>query len=117
MAISHAIPGNQIETKQFGTALSGQRTHALIKSADLEVIRIVLLAGAEIPPHAVAGEITVQCIEGRVAFHCAAGVRELSAGQMIHLVGNDVHLLRSLKDASLLLTIALKSNAVAAGKL
>jgi quercetin dioxygenase-like cupin family protein len=32
----------------------------------LEVIRLVLLAGKVFPPHAVPGEITMQCIEGEV---------------------------------------------------
>ena len=69
----------------------------------------MLLAGNEMPPHAVAGEITLQCIEGRIAFSCDAGVRELAAGQLIHVSGDEMHRLRGIEDASLLLTIALKN--------
>ena len=46
----------------------GARSHALFKSNDLEVMRIVLRAGQELPPHTVSGEITLQCLEGRIAF-------------------------------------------------
>jgi quercetin dioxygenase-like cupin family protein len=73
------------------------------------VIRLVLLAGEQMPPHAVAGEITLQCIEGRIAFTCDAGVRELAAGELIHVTGKEMHGLRGADDASLLLTIALKT--------
>jgi len=94
--------------KPLGAALSATRSHALFKSADLEVIRLVLPAGQEMPEHAVAGEITLQCIEGRIAFTCNAGEVVLGAGQLVHAAGEEVHGLRALADASLLLTIALR---------
>ena len=109
MAIPHASPGDVIDVGPLGPRLAGARSHALFKSADLEVIRLVLPAGEGLPPHAVAGEITLQCIEGRVAFDCAAGARELAAGQMIHCAAEELHGLRAIADASLLLTIALKA--------
>ena len=111
MAIPHSQPGDVIDVRPLGPALAGTRSHALLKSGDLEVIRIVLPAGQDMPPHAVAGEITLQCLEGRAEVTCAAGVRELAAGQLIHMSGGDVHGLRAIENASLLLTIALKSAA------
>lgn len=108
MAIPHATPGEVINVRPLGAALATTRTHALFKSGDLEVIRIVLRAGDEMPPHVVAGEITVQCIEGRIAFTCDAGVRQLAAGELILVSGDEMHGLRGVEDASLLLTIALK---------
>ena len=65
MAIPHAQPGDIIDVRPLGGALADARSHALFKSTDLEVIRLVLRAGEGMPPHAVAGEITLQCIEGR----------------------------------------------------
>lgn len=108
MAIPHFQPGDVIDVRPLGRALAGARSHALFKSADLEVIRLVLPAGEGMPPHAVAGEITLQCIEGRIAFDCAAGLLELAAGQLVHVSGDDTHSLRALEDSSLLLTIALR---------
>ncbi len=108
MAIAHAQPGDVMDVRPLGPALTTTRSHALFKSTDLEVIRLVLLAGDSMPPHAVAGEITLQCIEGRIAFTCDAGVRELAAGELIHVTGAEIHGLRGIEDASLLLTIALK---------
>ena len=108
MAIAHAKPGDVIDLRPFVGALATSRTYALFKPDDLELIRIVLPAGDEMRPHAVAGEITVQCIEGRIVFTCSTGERELSAGQLIHVSGDEAHALRGIEDASLLLTIALK---------
>lgn len=108
MAIPHATPGDVIDVRPLGATLATARTHALFKSGDLELIRVVLRAGSEMPPHVVAGEITVQCIEGRIAFTCDAGVRELAAGELIHVTGDEMHALRGIEDSSLLLTIALK---------
>lgn len=108
MAIPHAASGDVIDVGPLGAPLATTRSYALFKSGDLELIRIVLLAGDVMPPHTVAGEITLQCIEGRIAFTCDAGVRELAAGQLVHVAGRELHGLRGMEDASLLLTIALK---------
>jgi len=116
MAIPHAQPGDKIDLHPLGPALAGTRSHALFKSDDLELIRIVLMAGQEMPPHAVAGEITLQCIEGRIAFGCNAGVIELAAGELVHAAGGETHSLRAIEDASLLLTIALKSDRASASE-
>ena len=81
----------------------------LFKSDDLELIRVVVAAGQELPVHAVAGEITLQCIEGSADVSCNAGVRRLAAGELIHLSGGDMHGVRGVQNASLLLTIVLKT--------
>jgi quercetin dioxygenase-like cupin family protein len=111
MAIPHAQPGDVIDVRPLGRALAGARSHALFKSNDLEVIRLVLQRGEQMPPHAVPGEITLQCIEGRISFTCEVGERELAAGELVHSAGDEIHGLRALEDSSLLLTIALKASA------
>jgi quercetin dioxygenase-like cupin family protein len=110
MAIPHAEAGEVIDVRALGAELLTTRSHALFKSADLEVMRIVMLAGDEMRPHAVAGEITQQSIEGRVAITCDAGDRELAAGQLVRMMGQEVHALRGIEDSSLLLTIALNGS-------
>jgi quercetin dioxygenase-like cupin family protein len=42
-----------------------------------------------------------------VSFSCAAGLRELQAGELIHAGRHELHGLRAVEDASLLLTIVL----------
>jgi len=111
MAIPHSAPGDLIDVRPLGAALASARTHALFKSDDLELIRIVVAAGQALPVHAVAGEITLQCIEGSADVSCNAGVRRIASGQLIHLAGGDMHGVRGVQDASLLLTIVLKKSA------
>jgi hypothetical protein len=42
-------------------------------------------AGNELPPHEVPGDITVQCLEGKVKFTVGNVVRELTPGTFLHL--------------------------------
>ena len=108
MAIPHAKSGEVIDLRQLGEALAHTVTSTLVKTDKLEVIRLVVLAGKVIPPHQVVGEITVQCLEGRVAFTVGGGAtREMAAGQMLYLAGNEPHSLRGIEDASVLVTILL----------
>ena len=85
MAIPHANPGEPFDIRPQGEAISGAVTRALIKTDKLEVIRMVVPADKAIPLHSVAGEITVQCLEGLVAFTAGGTTHELAAGQMLYL--------------------------------
>ena len=68
MAIPHAKSGEVIDIRPLGSALAQARTTTLVKTKTLEIIRLVIPSGKEIPEHQAHGEITVQCLEGRVAF-------------------------------------------------
>jgi quercetin dioxygenase-like cupin family protein len=107
MAIPHAKPGEIVDVAPLGPRLGGAQTTTLVKTGTLEVLRLVLPAGKEIAPHTVPGEITVQCLEGRVAFRARGGQHELTAGQLVYLAGSDEHALRALEDSSVLVTILL----------
>jgi quercetin dioxygenase-like cupin family protein len=107
MAIPHAKSGEVIDLRPAGEALAPALTSTLIKTDRLEVIRLVVAAGKELPHHQVAGEITVQCLEGRVTLTAGTTSRELRAGQMLYLTGGEPHSLRGIEDATVLLTILL----------
>jgi quercetin dioxygenase-like cupin family protein len=79
-----------------------------VKTDSLEVLRLIVKAGTEIPPHSVVGEITVQCLEGSVDFQVGSDARVLEAGQMLYLSGGELHAVRGIVDASLLITIVLQ---------
>lgn len=57
------------------------RTATLYKAQHLEVFRMVLLASKEMPEHAVAGKLTVQCWKG--ASNSPSGARTTSCRQAI----------------------------------
>lgn len=105
MAIPHAQPGGLIDVRPFGSALNGARTTALIKTPNLELIRLVVPRGKEIPTHATRGEITVQCLEGRIAFTTDGVTHEMTTGQLLSLPAEQPHSVLGIDDASLLVTI------------
>jgi quercetin dioxygenase-like cupin family protein len=108
MAIPHAQPGEPVSVRPLGSALAATKTTTLIKTNTLEVLRLVVPAGKDIPPHHTPGEITVQCLEGRIAFTALGTTRELTAGDLLYLPGNEAHSLRGIEDASVLVTILLR---------
>lgn len=108
MAITHATSGEVIDVRPLGAAITKTITQAIIKTDDLEVIRMVLLADDEIPPHEVPGEITVQCLEGKVKFSVDNVVRELTPGKVLYVKGGGKHSLHAVENSSLLVTILLK---------
>jgi quercetin dioxygenase-like cupin family protein len=110
MAIPHADPGKAIDVGPLGAGLPGEKTVALFKSDDLEVIRLVLTAGKSFPPHKVPGEITVQCIEGKLDITADGKSHLLSAGQLLYLPGGVMHAVLALEDSSALVTIALRKS-------
>jgi quercetin dioxygenase-like cupin family protein len=108
MAIPHANPGDVIDVRPLGSALANSQTTTLFKTANLEVVRLVMAARKEITEHKAPGEITVQCLEGKIAFTALGKTEELSAGQMLYLTAGEPHSVRCIEDASFLLTILLK---------
>lgn len=108
MAIPHLKAGQSVDVRPYGDALPQRQTHALFKSADLELLRLVLPRGKSLPPHRVPGEITIQCLEGQIDVTTPDGHHPLAAGQLLYLEGNVEHGVQALDDASALVTIALK---------
>ncbi len=109
MAIAHASPGEIIDVRPWGEELSDHKTSTLFKSEQIEVLRLVLPAGKVIAEHQAPGEITVQCLEGRVAFTAAGKRKELTTGRMLYLTAGEPHALEALEDSSVLVTLALAS--------
>ena len=107
MAIPHAASGEVIDIRPLVDQLAGAVTCTLVKSDRLEVIRLVVPAGKLIPPHKVAGPITVQCLEGEVEFSAHGQWQPLRPGHMLHLVGGELHAVRGVTDSSVLVTIQL----------
>ena len=106
MSIQHAKSGEIVQLP-LGADLSSSKTTTLVKTADLELIRLVLPAGKEIPTHKAPGELTVQCLEGRVAFTAQGKTQDLTSGQLLFLGAVEAHAVKGVEDSSLLVTILL----------
>lgn len=109
MAILHAGPGEVVEVLPLGTAIATTKTSTLISTDSMKVIRMVLPTGKEISEHKAAGEIIVQCLEGRIAFTAMGKTAELEAGQLLFLACGEPHSVTANSDSSFLLTILLTS--------
>jgi quercetin dioxygenase-like cupin family protein len=107
MAIPHAKSGEVIDIGPLGPSLASSKTSALIKSATLEVIRLVVPTGKDIPEHKAPGDITVQCLEGEVDFTAEGQTQRLKPGQLLYLAAGAPHSLHGVRDASVLVTILL----------
>ncbi len=107
MSIPHALSGEPIAVTPFGPTLPEQRTVALFKSDQLEVIRLVLQRGKSMPLHKVSGEITIQCLEGSLDVQVNGASTLLQAGQLMFLLGEVPHSVTAHEDASALVTIVL----------
>ena len=107
MAIPHAKSGDLIDIGPLGPALVGTATHVLVKSSTLEVIRLVVPAGKDIPEHKAPGDITVQCLEGAVDFIAEGRTQRLVPGQLLYLAAGTAHALHGVEHASVLVTILL----------
>ena len=104
MSIPHIKSGELVKLP-LGPALGSTRTTTLVKTTDLELIRLIIPAGKVIPLHKAPGEITVQCIEGRVEFTAKDRTQELTKGHLLYLDAGELHALKGLEESSLLVTL------------
>lgn len=88
----------------LGEAFGAGSSTTLLKAFGLELIRLVIPAGKEIPPHRAPGEITVQCIEGHVAFEHDGHAVDLHAGDLLYVCPQETHALKGIVDSSVLVT-------------
>lgn len=107
MAQPHLQSGQIGSVLPLGYSLTQTPSYALLKAAQLEVMRVVLMAGKSMPEHQVQGEITVQCLEGIVEFRAGPDIHLMHAGAFLHLDGGVPHALTAREDASVLVTICL----------
>ena len=93
-----------IDVLPAGPAEQGAPPSSLAKTKMLEVRRLTLPKGREIPTHHARGEITVHCLQGQIAFTASGTTRELRAGQLIVLGAGEPHSLVGLEDSTALVT-------------
>lgn len=105
MAQLHAKPGQVVDAGPLGARLRTAKTTALVKEKHFEAIRLVVHEDVEISPHAVAGNITLYCLEGQVILKVPSSSIVLQAGQWVYLGRGEEHSVRGIVDSSLLLTI------------
>ena len=61
--------GELVDIRPSGLAVTSSQRTILLRAEKVEIARLVVPAGKEIPEHKAKGEIVVQCLEGRVAYN------------------------------------------------
>jgi quercetin dioxygenase-like cupin family protein len=107
MALEHAQPLDVISVSPLGAQLRQTKSHSLLKTEKLQLMRVVLPAGESMPPHHVNGEVSIQCLEGRVVVTSRTRDCRLEQGQLVVLPAGEPHAVKGEKDASLLVTLLL----------
>jgi quercetin dioxygenase-like cupin family protein len=102
----HLQPGEVLDIRSLDLSL---RSAHLVRAESLEVIRLSLKAGDEIPNHHARGEIVVQCLDGHIAFTAGGQTRDLRAGQLLYLSPGEEHSLKSIEKSIVVLTKAIAS--------
>jgi len=87
MASKHLSAGQVTSLLPAGDRLVEERSAALFKGADLEVMRIVLRKDHSLSEHQVAGKITIQCLQGSIELFVQEGATRMNQGDFLHLRG------------------------------
>lgn len=105
MALPHASSGDIVNLRPLGGRITDTPSSAFVRNASIEVMRLVLPAGREVPEHEVEGPITVQCLEGMLEVQAHGVISRMCANELMYLAGGVPHSLRAIEDASALVTI------------
>jgi quercetin dioxygenase-like cupin family protein len=105
MALPHAHPLEVIDLHVAPHADTGGVSTSLLKTAGMQLLRLVLPAGHTLPEHHVAGEITVHCLAGEIILDVGGRTSRMIAGQLTALPGGQPHALRAVQDATVLVTL------------
>jgi quercetin dioxygenase-like cupin family protein len=103
MDLEHTI--QQAKQAQNWTS-SDRHATTLFKSDSLRLMLMGLHKGAELKTHTAPGIITVQVLEGQIAFRTAQQTSILTAGQLLLLPAGVPHSVRAQQDSFFLLTVA-----------
>lgn len=104
MALKHATSGEVLELLPSAPATE-QISQALVCAPRLEVMRLVLAAGKVIPAHAVAGPLTIQCLQGCVEVAADGVWHSLQEHQLMYIAEGIEHALQTKLGAIVLVTL------------
>lgn len=106
----HVQSGEVINLDTLRDGMPEDSTFALVKTDDMEVIRMVLPRGKDIMEHSVEGEVSVQCLKGHVIFQVGEEAKEITENDWLYLTHNKPHALHAKTDSILLVTILFKGD-------
>ncbi len=88
-----------------GAPGDASRTTLLLKTNGLELHRVFIPAGEDVPTYEAQGEVVLHCLEGVVQITAHGTTQTLHAGQLLHLIVREPFSMLGQEDAVLLLTV------------
>lgn len=101
----HIESGEVVNLETLKRDMNVDASYALVKSKDMEVIRMSLNEGKTIEEHKVEGEVSVQCLKGDILFMVDGKAVELKDNDWLYLEKRQAFSYSVKKDTILLLTI------------
>lgn len=108
MATHHAEPGEIVDLKSWAQDLPFEQTKVIIKTKELELVRLVIPAGKQIPEHKVTGPIVIHCLDGELIITAMNTNTCLTTGHLLYLKPGEPHALKSVSNSIVLLSIIFK---------
>ncbi|MDD5412339.1 MAG: hypothetical protein PHF31_13170 [Methylobacter sp.] len=84
MATHHALPGEIVDLGTWAQDVPNEKTKVIAKTDEMELVRLVIPAGKELPSHKVLGPIVVHCITGEIEFVAMRTTQVLTPGQLLY---------------------------------
>ena len=106
----HIEAGEVVDLGTLKPDMDKDASYALIKTSDMEVIRMVVPAGRKTDEHSVAGEVSFQCLEGSVQLHVGDDIKQLTKGSWVFLERKQPYSISGISDGVLLVTILFTPN-------
>ena len=109
MATHHAVPAEVVDLDTWAHDMPYEHSKAIVKTDEMEIARLIIPAGKEIPNHKVTGPIIVHCLTGKIEFTAMGKTQVLMANQLLYLMPDELHLVKAVDDSVVLLTIIFKT--------
>ncbi len=106
----HVQSGEVINLETLKEDMEVDASYALVKTSDMEVIRMALHEGKTIEKHSVDGEMSVQCLRGQILFNVGEKPVELQEDDWLYLQKKQDFSYSVKEDTILLVTILFSSN-------
>ena len=98
-------PGQTVNVRRLDVPHGPRPNTLLVKTANVEILHVVLAPGQGIPAHDPWGEIVLHCLEGRVSVTALGETHELAADQLFYYCIDNQFSIQGIDQASLLVTI------------
>ncbi len=107
MALCRPEHGEVFNIHPTGEQYTEFFSRAVVRTPELEVIRLVLPRGEVLRQHHYVGECTVQCVEGEVLLDVDGRQARLRENEMTFLAAHQAHGLQAIDHAVVLVTIVM----------